>query len=111
MISPEFVVTLDQLDGYDVVAELGNLTASAARPRSMLREAFRGIGLFIGLAPTEYRSDAEYLRADCLAELCRKADELGANGIVSVQFNVREEPEGSTSVAATGRAVVLEALN
>ncbi len=77
----------------------------------MLREAFRGIGLFIGIAPIEYRSDAEHLRADSLEELRKKADELGANGIVSVQFTVTEEPEGSTRVVAVGRAVVLEPLN
>lgn len=111
MVEPEFVVTLDRIDGYRVVSDLGCLTGSVVRPRSMLRETFRSIGLFIGLAPTEYLTDAEHARADCLEDLRKNADKIGANGIIELQFVVSELPEGSTRVLASGRAVVLEPLS
>ncbi len=108
MVTAEFVVTLDRIDGYRVVTDLGRLTGAAVRPRSMLRDTFRSIGLFIGLAPTEYLTDAEHARADCLEDLRKNADALGANGIINLQFVVSESAEGSTRVLASGQAVVLE---
>jgi len=110
MIAPESVVTFEHVDGFRVVKSFGYAYGQANRPRNILRATFRSIGVFIGLAPIEYLTDAERSRGECLAELMRKAEALGANGIIGLQFQVSEGPEGSTKVLAFGEAVLLEPL-
>jgi uncharacterized protein YbjQ (UPF0145 family) len=108
MISPTAIVTFERVDGFRVVKSFGFMYGQATRPRNVLRATFRSLGAFIGLAPMEYLTDAERARADCLAVLLRKAEESGANGIVGLQFQASEAPDGSTRVLAFGEAVVLE---
>jgi uncharacterized protein YbjQ (UPF0145 family) len=108
MIPPEAVVTFDRVDGFRVVKSFGYAYGQATRPRNLLRATFRSIGAFIGLAPVEYLTDAERARADCLSALLRKAEATGANGILGLQFQASEQPDGSTRVLAFGEAVLLE---
>ncbi len=108
MISPEAVVTFDRVDGYRIVKSFGYAYGQATRPRNVLRATFRSIGAFIGLAPIEYLTEAERARAESLASLIRKAEHLGANGIVGLQFQASEAADGSTRVLAFGEAVLLE---
>ncbi len=108
MIPLESVVTFERVDGFRVVKSYGYAYGTATRPRNILRATFRSIGAFIGLAPIEYLTDAERSRTDCLAELVRKAELTGANGIIGLQFQVSETEDGSTKVLAFGEAVLLE---
>lgn len=110
MIAPEAVVTFERVDGFRVVKSYGYAYGQASRPRNVLRATFRSIGAFIGLAPIEYLTDAERSRTECLAELVRKAEATGANGILGLQFQVTEAEDGSTKVLAFGEAVLLEPL-
>jgi uncharacterized protein YbjQ (UPF0145 family) len=107
-IAPEAVVTFEHVDGYRVVRSFGFAYGHASRPRNMLRATFRSIGAFIGLAPMEYLTEAERARAESLSALIRKAENLGANGIVGLQFQASEGSDGSTRVLAFGEAVLLE---
>jgi len=109
-MSPESVVTFEHVDGFRVVKSFGYAYGSATRPRNVLRATFRSIGAFIGLSPIEYLTDAERARSECLAELMRKAESIGANGIIGLQFQASETPEGATKVLAFGQAVLLEPL-
>jgi uncharacterized protein YbjQ (UPF0145 family) len=110
MIAPESVVTFERVDGFRVVKSFGYAYGQATRPRNVLRATFRSIGAFIGLAPVEYLTDAERARADSLAELLRKAEATGANGIIGLQFQASETSDGSTRVLAFGEAVLLDPL-
>jgi uncharacterized protein YbjQ (UPF0145 family) len=110
VIAPDAIVTFERVDGFRVVKSFGYAYGHATRPRNHLRATFRSIGAFIGLAPIEYLTDAERARADCLAELLRKAEATGANGIIGLQFQASENPDGSTRVLAFGEAVLLEPL-
>jgi uncharacterized protein YbjQ (UPF0145 family) len=108
MIRPDAVVTFEKPDGFRVVQVLGYVSGQATRPKSVLRTTFRSIGVFIGLATADYLTEAERARRDALTILLEKAEHLGANGIVAVQFQASEGGDGSTRVAAYGRAVVLD---
>ena len=108
MISPNAIVTFERVDGYRIVKSFGYHYGQAVRPRNVLRATFRSIGAFIGLAPVEYLTDAERARTDSLAVLLKKAEATGANGIVGLQFQASETPDGSTRVLAFGEAVLLE---
>jgi len=56
----------------------------------------------------EHWTDAERARNESLSALLAKADRLGANGIVGLQFQAIEHSDGSTRVLAFGEAVLLE---
>ncbi len=107
-ILPEAVVTFEQIDGYRIIRSFGFAYGHASRPRNVLRATFRSIGAFIGLAPIEYLTEAERARTESLSALIEKAEGLGANGIVGLQFEASEAADGSTRVLAFGQAVWLE---
>jgi uncharacterized protein YbjQ (UPF0145 family) len=107
-IVPEAVTTFEKIDGYRVVRSFGYAYGQASRPRNVLRQTFRSIGALIGLAPLEYLTDAERARAESLEALLHKAADLGANGVIGLQFQATEGPDGATRVLAFGQAVLLE---
>ena len=105
MIARDDVVTFEQLDGYHILRTLGYVSGIASRPRNRLRSTFRSLGMLIGLAAGEFLSDAEQLRTEALDALRKRADALGANAVVSLQFYVSEGTDGSCKVVAFGQAV------
>lgn len=105
MIARDDLVTFERLEGYRTVRSFGHVSGSASRPRNRLRSTFRSLGMLIGLASSEFLSDAEQLRSDALEALRRRADVLGANAVVGLQFFVSEGNDGSCEVVAFGRAV------
>ncbi|MBV8155529.1 MAG: heavy metal-binding domain-containing protein [Candidatus Eremiobacteraeota bacterium] len=107
MIARDDVVTFEQLDGYRTVREFGYASGIASRPRNRFRSTFRSLGMLIGLSAGEFLSDAEQLRAEALDALRRRADALGANAVVGLQFYVSEGNDGSCKVVAFGRAVLV----
>ena len=105
MIARDDVVTFDQIEGYRIVHSLGHVSGSASRPRNRLRSTFRSLGMLIGLSSAEFLSDAEQLRSDALEALRYRADAMGANAVLGLQFFVSEGSDGSCEVVAFGRAV------
>jgi uncharacterized protein YbjQ (UPF0145 family) len=105
VIANDDVVTFDRLDGYRTVRSFGYVSGSASRPRNRLRSTFRSLGMLIGLASTEFLSDAEQLRNQALEALRRRADVVGANAVIGLQFFVSEGNDGSCEVVAFGQAV------
>ncbi|HXO17893.1 MAG TPA: heavy metal-binding domain-containing protein [Candidatus Dormibacteraeota bacterium] len=107
MIARDDVVTFDQLDGYRTLRSFGHVSGTATRPRNRLRSTFRSLGMLIGLASTEFLSDAEQLRNEAVEALRRRADALGANAVIGLQFFVSEGDDGSCEVVAFGQAVAV----
>ncbi len=105
MIANENVVTFDRLDGYRTTRAFGYVSGAASRPRNRLRSTFRSLGMLIGLASAEFLSDAEQLRAEALETLRKRADALGANAVIGLQFFVSESEDGACEVVAFGQAV------
>jgi uncharacterized protein YbjQ (UPF0145 family) len=101
------LVTFEDLEGYRTVDNFGYVSGSASRPRNRLRATFRSLGMLIGLASTEFLSDAEQLRGEALEALRRRAESLGANAVIGLQFYVTEGGDGSCKVVAFGKAVSL----
>ncbi|MBC5815426.1 MAG: YbjQ family protein [Candidatus Eremiobacteraeota bacterium] len=106
MIAREAIVTVDQIDGFQIVKTLGYVHGQAVRPRDIVRSTFRSIGAFIGLAPIEYLTDAERAREEALEAMRQRADVLGANGVIKVQFQITESGDG-TKVLCYGQAIIL----
>lgn len=109
MIARDDVVTFEELEGYRTVRLFGYVSGIASRPRNRLRSTFRSLGMLIGLAASEFLSDAEQLRNEALEALRHRADALGANAVVGLQFHVSEGNDGSCKVVAFGQAVLVAA--
>ncbi|HZO92535.1 MAG TPA: heavy metal-binding domain-containing protein [Candidatus Baltobacteraceae bacterium] len=107
-LAPEAVTTFERVEGYRVVRSFGFAYGHASRPRNVLKQTFRSIGVLIGLAPIEYLTEAERARAESLDVLLRKAEAMGANGVLGLQFQASEAPDGATRVTAFGEAVLLD---
>jgi uncharacterized protein YbjQ (UPF0145 family) len=107
MIARAALVTFADADGFRVVRSFGEARGETHFPQSVLRATFRTIGLFIGLAPAEYLTDAERARGACIAALLYDAERLGANGVVGLHFEAFEHG-GGTRVVAYGEAVLLD---
>jgi uncharacterized protein YbjQ (UPF0145 family) len=110
MIARDDVVTFDRLEGYRTVRSFGHVSGTASRPRNRLRSTFRSLGMLIGLASSEFLSDAEQLRNEALEALRRRADAMGANAVIGLQFFVSEESDGSCEVVAFGNAVAVRKM-
>ncbi len=108
MLAPEAVTTFARVDGFRVVRSFGYVYGNANRPRNVLRATFRSLGALIGLAPMEYLTDAERTRTDSLQMLLEKAEAMGANSVLNLQFQASEGADGATRVLAFGEAVYLE---
>jgi uncharacterized protein YbjQ (UPF0145 family) len=107
-LAPDAVTTFERVEGYRVVRSFGYAYGNATRPRNVLKQTFRSIGVLIGLAPVEYLTDAEKTRTESLEMLLRKAETMGANGVLGLQFQASEGADGATRVLAFGEAVLLE---
>ena len=107
-LGPEAATTFERVEGFRVVRSFGYAYGQASRPRNMLRSTFRSLGALIGMAPVEYLTEAERTRAESLQALLRKAEGMGANGVLGLQFQASEDPDGGTRVLAFGEAVLLD---
>jgi len=107
-LGPDAVTTFERVEGFRVLRSFGYVYGQASRPRNVLKQTFRTIGALIGLAPVEYLTDAERARGESLDALLRKAETVGANGVMGLQFQASEGPDGATRVLAFGEAVLLE---
>jgi uncharacterized protein YbjQ (UPF0145 family) len=110
VIAADDVVTFDQLEGYRTTRSFGYVSGTASRPRNRLRSTFRSLGMLIGLASAEFLSDAEQLRSEALQALRKRADALGANAVIGLQFFVSEGGDGACEVVAFGQAVCVSKL-
>jgi uncharacterized protein YbjQ (UPF0145 family) len=108
MISPQDVVTFDDIEGFTIVRRFGYVSGIASRPRNRLRATFRSLGMLIGVAPNEFLSDAENLRGEALHALHHRADATGANAVIGLSFHVSEGNDGSCKVVAFGEAVFVQ---
>ena len=106
MIAPDFVVTFDELEGFNIVKRFGYVSGVASRPRNRLRATFRSLGMLIGVAPGEFVSDAEQLRGEALEGIYTRANALGANAVIGLSFHVSENADGACKIVAFGEAVL-----
>lgn len=110
MIERTSIVTFRELSGYKVVHVLGEVKAESMCAKDMLRATLRSIGVFIGIVRVESSPETQRARDASLGELAQRAELLGANAVIGLQFEARENSDGATRVIATGQAVVVEPL-
>lgn len=108
LLAPEAATTFDEPAGFAVLGSFGFVRTEAVVARSFFRTTFRTLGALVGLSPTEILTDAERGRSEALHALLELAYEVGANSVVRLRFDASERADGSTLVAASGEALLLD---
>jgi uncharacterized protein YbjQ (UPF0145 family) len=108
-MSEVIVVTTPNLPGYDIVKVLGTVHGLTVRTRGVGGKIFAGIEGIFGGEVTAYTSECEKARRESLNRLIENARRIGANAILSVDFETADILQGTATVfSAYGTAVIAE---
>jgi len=99
-----------QVDGYRVTESLGIVRGITVRSRSILGNIAGGFQTLFGGDISIYKELCEQTRLSAFNEMILHAEQIGANGIVSMRYDANEVMNGVTEVLAYGTAVRLEKI-
>ena len=103
------VVTTPTLPGYRIVKVLGVVHGLTVRTRGVGGKFVAGIEGMFGGEVTTYSSEAEKARRESLHRLIKAATGMGANAVISTDFETSDILQGmATLFSAYGTAVVVE---
>jgi uncharacterized protein YbjQ (UPF0145 family) len=101
------VVTTPNLPGYEIVKVLGTIHGLTVRTRGVGGKLVAGIEGILGGEVTAYTSECEKARKESLNRLIENAKGIGANAVLSVDFETAEVLNGTATVfSAYGTAVI-----
>jgi uncharacterized protein YbjQ (UPF0145 family) len=108
-MSEVIVVTTPDLPGYNIVKVLGTVHGLTVRTRGVGGKFIAGIEGIFGGEVTAYTSECEKARQESLNRLVENARRIGANAILSVDFETADILQGTATVfSAYGTAVIAE---
>jgi uncharacterized protein YbjQ (UPF0145 family) len=102
------VTTALTLPGYKVVKNLGVVRGITVRSRSIVGNVLGGLQSLFGGNITIYTDLCEQARSETYQLMCKHAQQLGANAIISMRYDATELMAGLTEVLCYGTAVVAE---
>jgi len=101
------VVTTPNLPGYEIVKVLGTIHGLTVRTRGVGGKIVAGIEGIFGGEVTAYTSECEKARRESLNRLIENARRIGANAILSADFETADILNGTATVfSAYGTAVI-----
>jgi len=101
------LATMPMVPKYEVEEVLGVIYGSSTRTRGVGGRFISGIQSITGGKGTAYAEEIEKARKEALEDLKNEAKRLGANGVLSIDFETAEILEGFILVTAYGTAVKL----
>ena len=107
-VHPNFVTTAFEIDGYEVVKNLGVVRGITVRSRSIFGTIGAGLQTLVGGNITLLSELCEKTRLEAFQLMIRHASEIGANAIVGARYDATEIMQGVTEVLAYGTAVVIK---
>ena len=102
------VVTAPEIPGKKVVKTLGLVRGNTIRARHLGKDILAGLRNIVGGEVTEYAKLLAESREQALDRMVEHAEELGANAIISLQFQTSVIMSGAAEMMAYGTAVVVE---
>jgi len=105
------VVTTPTLPGYQIVKVLGTVHGLTVRTRGIGGKIVAGIEGIFGGEVTSYTSEAEKARRDSMKRLVENATKIGANAIISTDFETSDILQGTATLFSSyGTAVIVEPI-
>jgi uncharacterized protein YbjQ (UPF0145 family) len=100
--------TTSVVDGRPVTRYLGVVTGEAIIGANIFRDVFAAVRDVVGGRSGTYEKALSEAREIAMAEMQKKAQELGANGVIGidVDYEVLGQNNGMLMVAVSGTAVV-----
>jgi uncharacterized protein YbjQ (UPF0145 family) len=102
------LATMPLIPKYEVEEVLGVVYGSSTRTRGLGGRLISGIESITGGKGTAYAEEVEKARHEALEDLKSEARNLGANAVLSIDFETTEILEGFILVSAYGTAVRLK---
>src|SRR5271154_3075018 len=100
MIDLSMITTSITLDGYKITENLGIVRGITVRSRSLLGNIAGGLQTIFGGNISIYKELCERTRIDSFNEMVEHAEQMGANGIISMRYDANEVMNGVTEVLA-----------
>ena len=101
------LATMPMIPKYEVEEVLGVIYGSSTRTRGAKGRLVSGFQSLTGGKATAYAEEIEKARKEALEDLKSEARKIGANGVLSIDFETSEILEGFVLVTAYGTAVKL----
>lgn len=107
-VQPQFVTTAFEIDGYEVVKNLGVVRGITVRSRSIFGTIGAGLQTLVGGNITLLSELCEKTRLEAFNLMIRHGSDIGANAIIGARYDATEIMQGVTEVLAYGTAVVIQ---
>ena len=102
------VVTSPEIPGRKIVRTLGLVSGNTIRARHVGKDIMAGLRNLVGGEVIEYGKLLSESREQALDRMKAKAEKLGANAVISLQFQTSVIMGGAAEMMAYGTAVVIE---
>ena len=102
------VVTSPEIPGRKVVRTLGLVSGNTIRARHVGKDIMAGLRNLVGGEVIEYGKLLSESREQALDRMKAKAEKLGANAVISLQFQTSVIMGGAAEMMAYGTAVIIE---
>src|ERR1051326_8719507 len=107
-VAHSMVTTTFDLNGYEVVRNLGVVRGIVVRSRSIVGTVGASLQTLVGGDISLFSQLCENTRNDAFERMLAHAAELGANAVLGVRYDATEIMKGVTEVLAYGTAVVVK---
>jgi len=101
------ITTALELPGHAIVRNFGVVRGITVRSRSIVGNFFGGLQSLFGGNITIYTQLCEQAREETYAQMCRHAQQMGANAIIAMRYDATEVMPGLTEVLCYGTAVTV----
>ena len=102
------VVTSPEIPGNKIVRTLGLVCGNTIRARHVGKDIMAGLRNLVGGEVVEYGKLLSESREQALDRMKTNAEKLGANAVISLQFQTSVIMGGAAEMMAYGTAVVIE---
>ena len=102
------VVTSPEIPGRKIVRTLGLVSGNTIRARHVGKDIMAGLRNLVGGEVVEYGKLLSESREQALDRMKAKAEKLGANAVISLQFQTSVIMGGAAEMMAYGTAVGVE---
>lgn len=107
-VQPQFVTTAFDIDGYEIVRNLGVVRGITVRSRSVFGTIGAGLQTLVGGNITILSELCEKTRIEAFQLMIQHGSEIGANAIIGARYDATDIMQGVTEVLAYGTAVVIQ---
>lgn len=104
------VVTTPVIEGREIAEYKGIVFGEVVSGVNFLKDMFSGVTDFLGGRSGTYESELQDAREEAIAEMCKRAEKMGANAVVGVDvdYEVLGKENGMLMVSVSGTAVRLK---